>query len=336
MFENTLRLLDSIKGQSTYRMDIKSDEDGYWDKECPNPECLSKFKVNVDDWINLYSEDEVHCPFCGHIESSDKWWTTEQIEQAKRQAVENIEARLGQALQKDAKVFNRTSPKGFITISMKYTGRTYAANLPAEALEEMQQKITCERCGARYAVIGSAFFCPCCGHNSARHTFNNTIEKVKSKINNLDNIRDAIAEYNKDDAERTYISLLESSVPDLVVAVQRLCECIYVQLPDAKALKRNVFQRLDEGDSLWEEICGKGYNNWLTHNEYELLKKCFQQRHLLQHQDGIIDVNYINKSGDSTYKVGQKLIIKEKDILQYTAIVEKLGQEIINLLGSEQ
>ena len=336
MFRNTLELLKKIDGQSTYKMDVHTDNDGFFDKECPNSDCLSKFKVNAEDWKTLFFDEKVFCPFCGHSDSSDKWWTTEQIEQVKHQAVKSIEAQIGQALSRDAIEFNCTAPKGFISMSMKFTGTTIAVNLPAVALEEMQQKITCEKCSARYAIIGSAFYCPCCGHNSARLTFYNSIEKVKSKINNIMAIKTSIAKHSKDEAERTCASLIESSVPDLVVAIQRLCECIYTQLPHAKALKRSVFQRLEDGDFLWKELCGKGYNDWLSDYELRLLRKCFQQRHLLQHTEGIVDADYMAKSGDTTYRIGQRLIVKPTDVLRYSDIAEKLGREIIALLNNYQ
>lgn len=333
MFDETLKFLDSLNGSMEYHMEILPDSDGYIDKECPNPDCQSKFKVNDEDWGNLFSDEAVYCPFCGHEAPAESWWTTEQIEQLEKQAVESLEAQLGQALERDTKNFNRHAPKGFITMSMKFSGTTYAPNLPAVALEEMEQKITCEKCGARYAVIGSAFYCPCCGHNSARQTFINTIEKVNSKINNLETIRDAISQYSKDEAARTCTSLIETSIPDLVVALQRLCECIYPQLPGAKTLKKNVFQRLDDGNALWKEIVGKGYEDWTSASDYLLLKKCFQQRHILQHKEGIVDQEYIDKSGDTAYKVGQHLIVKKSDVLEYATIVTAIGNAILALMS---
>jgi hypothetical protein len=126
--------------------------------------------------------------------------------------------------------------------------------------------------------------------------------------------------------------LIESSVPDLVVAFQRLCECVYPQLDEAKPLKRNVFQRLDEGNKLWHETTGQGYDDWITDVQYRNLRKCFQQRHLLQHQDGIVDQDYITKSGDTSYQVGQHLIIKAGDVLEYADIVDDLGKHILALL----
>ncbi len=66
MFRNTLRMLEQLNGTMTYKMDVLPDEDGYYDKECPNEKCLSKFKVNAEDWKNLFSNEAVFCPFCGH------------------------------------------------------------------------------------------------------------------------------------------------------------------------------------------------------------------------------------------------------------------------------
>lgn len=217
-------------------------------------------------------------------------------------------------------------------MSMKFSGRTSFINLPASALEEMEQKIQCEKCGARYAVVGSAFYCPCCGHNSAKLTFFNTIDKVKAEINNLDVVRKALEVVSKDEAARTCTSLVETSVPDLVVAFQRLCECVYPQIEGAKPLKRNVFQRLDDGNKLWHDLVGNGYDDWITDVQYAKLRKCFQQRHLLQHQDGIVDQDYITKSGDVSYQVGQHLIIKAEDITEYAEIVETLGKRVLALL----
>lgn len=332
MFESILEELERMNGKMEYRMDVLPDAAGYYDKECPNEDCLSKFKVNAEDWRNLFSDEAVYCPFCGHFAPARSWRTTEQIEQAKEQAFQQVKARIGQALDRDCREFNRHQRKGFITMSMKFSGTTYAPNLPAAALEEMEQRITCENCGARYAVIGSAFYCPCCGHNSAKQTFFNTIEKVKAKINNLERVRLSISQFSKDEAARTCNSLIETSVPDLVVALQRLCECVYPQLPNAVKTKKNVFQRLDDGNKLWHDATGQGYSDWITDEEYALLKKCFQRRHVLQHKDGIVDQEYIDKSGDTSYLVGQHLIINKAEIIVYADIVVKIGQQVIDLL----
>lgn len=119
MFEKTLRTLRELEQPMQYSMEIRPDEDGYFDKECPNEECLSKFKVNADDWSNLFSDEAVHCPFCGHIAPSKSWWTTEQIEQLREQAIASVTAKINRAMKDDCEKFNRSQPrKSFIKFQM--------------------------------------------------------------------------------------------------------------------------------------------------------------------------------------------------------------------------
>ena len=90
--------------------------------------------------------------------------------------------------------------------------------------------------------------------------------------------------------------------------------------------------RAEGQDKLWHDLVGKGYDDWITDAQYAKLRKCFQQRHLLQHQDGIVDQDYIAKSGDVSYQIGQHLIIKAVDITEYAEIVENLGKQVLALL----
>ena len=332
MLEETLRRMKQLNG-SSFKMKIETDKDGYIDKECPNQDCLSKFKIWPDDWEIKEETDIMFCPFCGHQAPFNSWYTTEQVEQLHNQAFDFVISEYDKALLKDINSFNKDNSNRFITMKMKFRGSTYAYNLPAEALEEMEQKIICEKCGARYSIIGSAFYCPSCGHNSAKQTFLNTIQKVKDKVTALDRIYEAIAKTDRDAVVRIGESLIETSLSDLVVAFQRLCECIYPQLPKSKPLTKNVFQRLDDGNNLWKNLLGKGYEDWASPSEYNTLKLCFQQRHLLQHKDGFIDNDYIEKSGDEKYSIGQHIIIKKEYVLQYLHIVEKIGNEILMLVS---
>lgn len=250
MFENILKELKNLERQPVkYSFPIEVDEEGYIDKECPNEECLFQFKIHDDDWKNICKDEAIYCPKCGKSETSDKWFTTEQVEEGKRKALNNINARIGKALSKDATQFNRTQNKGFLKLNMKVSGfKRNETFLPISCKDIIEQKIVCEQCGTRYAVIGSAFYCPACGTNSASQTFNEFIKTTYSKLNNIDNIRNAIE--NKDDAERIIRALLESIPNDLVESMQCLSEAIYNNLPNKKELKKNVFQRINDSDKL--------------------------------------------------------------------------------------
>ena len=90
--------------------------------------------------------------------------------------------------------------------------------------------------------------------------------------------------------------------------------------------RRNAFQNLDEGSKLWQSACGKTYDAHLSAAELDLLKRLFQQRHLLAHREGLVDTDYITKTGDQNYREGQRLVVKEAAVRECVALVEKLAQ----------
>lgn len=67
---------------TTIPVTLRSDEKGYLDRECPNEDCLYTFKILMKDWDEKVS-DKMYCPLCGHIDSTDKWWTQDQLEKMK-------------------------------------------------------------------------------------------------------------------------------------------------------------------------------------------------------------------------------------------------------------
>lgn len=331
MFEHIRRQLEELEQAQKVSIPISVDENGYYDKECPNSECLYQFKVKEDDWHSLFSDDAVFCPKCRHEAPAESWWTTQQIEESKQQALKHIRGLIGEALHADARDFNRRQPKGgFITMSMNTSGISHRhAIVPIPAQKEMQLEIQCEKCNANYAVIGSAFFCPCCGHNSVERTFDDAIKKVEAKVNNLAVIRKAFQEAGQtDEGEITCLSLIETGILDCVVAFQRFSEETYRKFTKNATIPFNAFQRLDTGSDLWKTAIQEGYEHWLTPQELAELTILFQKRHLLAHSEGIVDAKYIAKSTDNTYQVGQRIVIKEKDVLRLVYLIKTIVSTI--------
>jgi len=92
--------------------------------------------------------------------------------------------------------------------------------IPAIAASAMQLNIRCEKCDSRFAVIGSAYFCPACGHNSVIQTFADSLRKIRAKIENIEVVRNSLNRLaSLDEAELTCRSLSETCISDGVVAV---------------------------------------------------------------------------------------------------------------------
>jgi len=324
MFEDLIKTLEKMDGQKV-SVPISTDEHGYIDKQCPSEECEFLFKVNNEDWSEIFKDEAVWCPQCRHEAPADQWFTIEQIEHAKKEATAMMQGQINNALHSGAHKFNRRQPKNsFISMSMKVQGgtrRTHA--IPAKAAEAMQLEITCGACDAHFAVIGSAYFCPACGHNSVTQTYADSLKKIRVKKDSVSIIRQALIEsLGKDEAELTCRSIIETCISDGVVAFQKYCEGLYSVYGEPPF---NAFQRLEQGSVLWEQAIQKSYNNWLTSEELSQLNVLYQKRHILAHNEGIVDDKYINNSNDNTYKVGQRIVISNKDVEVLLSCLEKLG-----------
>jgi hypothetical protein len=330
MFEKLIREIEDLQRLKNISIPVHSDKDGFIDKECPNQACLFHFKVHEDDWKTIFKDDQVFCPMCKHEAKSSSWHTSEQIKNGERQVIQHVRGRINRAMEDDARAFNaRQSRNSFISMSVKVTGTSpYHYILPISAQEEIEWKITCKVCKARYAVIGSAFFCPACGHNCAEETFDQALRKIEAKLKNLPAIRKAIEAESKDEAELTCRSLIETSIIECVVAFQRYCEVTYSTINPNERVKLNAFQNLEAGGTYWKELCGERYTDWISAGQYQQLNVLFQQRHLLSHAEGIVDQKYIDKSCDTRYVVGQRIVVGENDVRLLTGILQKVTDEI--------
>lgn len=323
MFEETIRALRRLEGQTTVPVPVSDDDEGYFDRECPSEECLFQFKVFDEDWKEKVRDEEVYCPNCGHTANSQSWWTPEQLAHAREVAIAQVKGAIGGALKKDAARWNRRQPrKSFISMTMKVDNKPQQVPMPPPAAEPMRLKITCPACACRYAVIGAAYFCPACGHNAADQQFALTMVGIRQSLGAVEIVRSAIED--RDTAESTVRLIVENSLQNAVTAFQRCAEALYAALPSASKVRRNAFQNLTEGSDLWRAATGRTYEDYLSADEIRTLGRAFQQRHLLAHTQGIVDQDYISKSGDDRFKPGQRIVLRVTAVEQAASLIEKL------------
>ena len=188
----------------------------------------------------------------------------------------------------------------------------------------MQRKVNCPKCECRYAVVGAAFFCPACGHNAAEQMFSQSMTGIVSALDVLDANRKAAQD--RDAAETTTRLLIETGLQHAVMAFQRFAEALYARYPSAIRARRNAFQNLGEASDLWFAATGHRFADYITAQEIEAITRHFQRRHLLAHTQGIVDNDYINRTGDTAYRVGQRVVISEASVRECVALTAKLAE----------
>ena len=239
----------------------------------------------------------------------------------------------GQLNQAFSRAARRTKPKKLsaglfdVQMSVSYRAAPTTVVLPSSAHEVLRQDFQCWPCGCRYSTIAAGYFCPACGHNSAARDFDQTIDTTLKAVDSLEKIKRLLTEnYDLDFAANFEQKTLEDGIENLVTAFQRVAEALFSELPNATSFSfdQNLFQRLDGGSDLWCRATSKSYQDYLSAPELEEMVTIFQRRHKLSHADGIIDQRYVDKSGDPSYQVGQRLVIKRVHVKRLAELVTKL------------
>jgi uncharacterized Zn finger protein (UPF0148 family) len=330
MFDEVLREIKKLSRGQQVSISMPLDEKRFFDRECPNGECGQRFKVLFEDWRDKVRDEEVFCPFCRHVAISTEWHTPEQVEYIKSAARAEM-ARLVQGALKRG--VERTRPHSFgggllkMSMSLSFTPGRIPPVLMAQATEAMRQDFTCESCGCRFASVGASFFCPACGHNSAMSSFETTLVTVEETVRALDVMREALGtSVDTDTSHNAIRQLLEDQFARLVGAFERINEVLFNRIPNTSAIvkKGAVFQRLDDASSLWMQATGKGYDAFMAPVGLQRMKVLFQRRHVISHRQGIVDQTYIDRSGDSSYAVGQRLVVRDAEVLELVSYMRTL------------
>lgn len=303
---------------------IQSDEKGYFDRECPNEECLYQFKIKLRDWKEKVSDEEVHCPMCGYVADSDKWWTQEQLDAMREIATSYAMHKIQEELEKSFKELERSTRNKFIKIKYKPGKRISFVNNPIGQMKEWETEIVCPECSTGYSVIGTAYFCPCCGHNNVKAALVESLSSIGKMVDSLDDVEALLEEkVGKDTARDMARKMLEDSLENTVSAFQKYAELLYSQISN-KAARVNDFQIVQKGSELFKEVCGKEYSVWLSNYEIDRMNLLFQKRHILEHNAGIVDDRYLQKSGDTNYIVGQHVVLNKSEVYELLRIIKKL------------
>ncbi len=315
---------------------FNSDEKGYFDRECPNEECLFTFKVFMEDWKDKVSDETVYCPMCGHVDTSDKWYTQQQLDEIHEIASNYALSYAQKELDKSFKKLEQSTRNSkFVKITYKPDKKVSFINNPIGQSSDWEQEIKCPVCDVNYSVIGTAYFCPCCGQNIVENVFDSSMDGIFKMIESMPQMQDMFTHtYNQDIAVSMCRSILENSLGDIVSAFQKFAESCYKSISNKK-VRSNDFQIIEKGSDLFREACGKSYTDWISCNEIKILTVMFQKRHIFEHNGGIVDASYINKSGDMKFSLGQRMVIKSEDVKLFIDIIKKLSVGIKSVKGSK-
>jgi len=309
-FRNLKRLEDGI------HISIPTDEDGLVGRECPKSACLGYFKIKLG--TGLTGENlPCHCPYCGHTEGQDHFWTEDQIEYARSIMMNEVTKALKSDIQEWDRQLKRDTRNSFIKLGMEYKGQSHPIYRYEE--KQLETKITCEVCTLEYSIYGLFAFCPDCGTHNSTQILKKNIELV-DKLITL-----SIQEKDSDLAQMLLVKALETAASTFDGFGRAYCAAHAEKTSDPDKTKNISFQNLPKARASFQKYFGRDFAGSLSTDEWDLAVRSFQKRHLFVHKMGIVDETYKQVSNDSYAIIGRKITVTTDEIQKLTAQLLKMA-----------
>lgn len=284
---------------------VISDREQCYGRTCPK--CHSYFRTSRPAAV-------LRCPYCSHTDRNVAFTTKNQL-----QFIHKIRESFMTAFEE----------KRSITIDLDKLADELPENRAAWVYSEERQQNNYEcptpDCKTRYDILGEYAGCPTCGRRNSLQVFERHIKEVEDQFNKAD----------QDLKERQ----------EREVEWEKLSRCI----SDFEAMARDLQSQLallPATPKRKKEIAGMSFQNILKANEYllhwfgfdvlfrvsdedkEFLNRMFNRRHVLTHNGGRIDQEYLDNTGDTTVKLNYKISVRSKEIRRLIPLLRTVAQNL--------
>jgi len=318
---DSFRRLDQLINRGV-TVTVPVSDDGFCGRECPKPDCRKYFVIVFG--TGMEGEDLLcHCPYCGHADEHSSFHTQDQLKYFSSVAQQRLsDAILGDLQEMSAQINSRQDNSSLVRVSAKTT-RSRRPTIHSYDEKQLETELVCGFCSLRYMVYGVFAFCPDCGkHNSYQILMKNmeVIEKMLAMAES-EGITIEIKDHLVHNA-------LEDCVSTFDAFGREICRIHASSATNPERASKLSFQNLEVAKRNVSNLFGFELDSGL--HEYQLKAgiQAFQKRHLLAHKLGIVDAEYLEKSGDPDAVIGRKVTISTQDVYQLISVVELLAKNL--------
>jgi hypothetical protein len=297
---------------------IQSDEQGMWGRNCPL--CKKYFRTNHVDGVT----DITFCPYCSHAATSLAFISKEQRTYVVAFYDALMRARIG-----------KTNTALDIA---EITDETPAWHYSEE---KQQFHFLCDTkdCHAETDILGEYGYCPRCGRTNARKLFSERMNKMLTRWETtLKTVSDPKEQCTIwEDMTKACVSEFEAFAKHVRTRLMRFP----MTAKRTKRLETELnFQRPLQADELLLEWFDMGLLEWpgdattpkrsIPKSELPFIKQMVQKRHILIHNGGVVDQDYLDKSGDTTVQLGERIRVCSKEARQFIERVQTMGANFLD------
>lgn len=305
----------------TFQISIPTDPDGFLGRQCTQKDCRKYFKIKPG--TGLPKPTRAFCPYCGHADSPNDFWTDEQKDYALSIVGNKVMGEVAQTLRKHE--FN-IRPRGPFGIGFSLKIRHTPDPIRYYAEREVETPLKCERCTLDYAIYGLFAFCPDCGTHNSLQILSKNFEVI-SKLILLGEGADA------DVVSQLTTDALENAVSTFDGFGREVCRVAAPQCSDPAKAAAISFQSIEGARQRILDLFGFDFASKLTPDEWIHVVRCFKKRHVIAHKLGVMDVMYVQSASDPNAIAGRKVSVSREEIESLGRSLARIGEHLTKQLG---
>lgn len=290
--------------QPSVIVSLFSDDEGFFGKKCPK--CNSYFRTSSVKIKNI-------CPYCGHTDDFKEFLTQNQ-----KDFVHNFVKAQMETMSKE--------------LSAKIDLDEIANSLPLNKIspwvykeETQQNKFTCQKCSNETDILGEYGKCSSCGKHNCEDI---ALKKINSLEEKFKDINENIEDRHQRESEWEKLLRCVSEFEGLANEIRKHLLLLPMTEKRRRELGTISFQRILGSSEKLNDWFGINIFEGIPDDDKQFVNKMFNIRHLFTHNNGQVDSEYIQNTGDSSMKINQLVRLKSKEIKRIINLTKKM---IINL-----
>ncbi|CAB3627136.1 hypothetical protein [Achromobacter aegrifaciens] len=191
---------------------------------------------------------------------------------------------------------------------------------PRSNLSHFDIQRECPRDGAKFAVNGVIFRCPVCAIENPREVMHTLSEQIKENCT-ANTPRENLI---------NYLSLLISTFDGVMRRANAIAVRNHHVTGSQAHPKISSFQNISSARTKLLPYIDMAS----TVNDWPLFLKAFQKRHLFAHSLGVVDSDYLDKTGDISATLGKQVPLSSTELVQVAHDMEVFVKRYFGLFLS--
>jgi hypothetical protein len=287
-----------------FQIFIASDSEGLFGHECPTCTQYWRSQGASAYWA-------MTCPYCGLRADGHRFLTAGQ-----RRFVDTMCAITREAIdsEKDGDVGIDMDKVADEVVKTGERPSFYYAE------KSQQNRFTCAACRGVNDILGRYGYCANCGTRNDLQEFTGTIDRIQVRTRERiaakellhPAVQDSVSAF--DSMAKQYAKQLAQHVP-MTPARRTSLKGALFHNPKARAAELKPWFDIDIFDGI-------------ATDDQAFLSRMFLRRHVYEHNGGQVNQEYLDKSGDTSVKLGQALRETPDDIFRLIGLILKMGRNL--------